>query len=217
VFIMPMQANKPQPLVVDSDGDGRCDEVNPLLLGASPTNPPVPPSGILQIRLAPVTPAGKADFQYDPTVKMDSPAAPCAPGADGPPKRLCDSFLIPTIAIGYSNSQPAIWSVEPVDNVFHCLGNQVDMLANGVPEGWACVAVQTRDKVGNQSVSVPIRVYIQYNASGGWCQKPPASAGPPPTCTGSYDINSRSATVGACTARKFQRTQLEYYCAAGGC
>jgi hypothetical protein len=219
VFVMPMGVNSSQPLVVDSTADGRCDQINPLLLPASPTTPPSAPSGILQVRLAPVPPAGGANFEPDPTVTADVPKAPCAPGeATAPPPRLCNSFDIPTIAIGYSDNEPAIWSVEPIDKAFHCLGNQVDMRANNIPEGWACIAVQTRDKAGNQSVSVPIRVYIQYNANPalGWGQKPPASAPPPPTCTGTYDPLSKAAAVGACTARKFPRL-TEYYCAPGGC
>ncbi len=212
IFIMPASKTQ-EPLVVDSNGDGRCDEVNPRLLPASPTVPPTVASGILQIRLAPVPPSGRADFRPDPSLPA---SAPCVPGsATAPPKLLCNSFEQPTIAIGYSAGQPAIWSVEPIDDVFHCQGNQVDTFANGIPEGWACIAVQTRDKVGNQSVSVPMRVYIKYDAAG-FCLAPPASAGPPPTCTGTYDPVSNSAVTGSCSARTFG-TQLQYYCVAGDC
>jgi hypothetical protein len=214
VFVMPANG---KPLVVDSNGDGRCDEINPLLLPLSPSVPPSAPSSILQIRLAPVPLTGSGDFRFDASVAADSPAAPCASGMEpAPPKRLCGSFEQPTIVIGYSDSEPAIWSVEPIDGTFHCLGNQVDTLANHIPEGWACIAVQTRDMAGNQSVSVPMRVYIKYDASGGFCPTPPASAGPPPTCTGTYDPASKAAALGSCSARKFAR-DLEYYCQPGGC
>jgi hypothetical protein len=217
IFILP--ASVGQPLVVDSDKDGRCDEVNPLLLPASPSQPPTPASGLLQIRLGPVTPAGGADFEPDTSILMDSPAAPCGPGNSGPPKRLCNSFEQPTIAIGYSDNEPAIWSVQPIDGVFHCLGNQVDMKANGVPEGWACIAVQTRDLAGNQSTSVPMRVYIQYDLdpTTPFCPKPPASAGAPPTCTGTYDPMSKTAGFGQCSARSFPRAPIQYYCQPGDC
>ena len=57
-----MPASVNQPLVVDSDGDGRCDQVNPLLTPISPTKPPTPGSGVLQVRLAAVPPGGKGDF-----------------------------------------------------------------------------------------------------------------------------------------------------------
>jgi hypothetical protein len=214
VYVMPATG---QPLVVDSDGDGRCDEINPLLLPLSPSVPPTAPSGILQVHLTPVPLQGSGDFEFDASVATDNPPAPCGSGVEpGPPPRLCNSFEQPTIAISYYDGQPSIWSVDPVDTTFHCLGNQVDMLANHVPEGWACIAVQTRDLAGNQGVSVPMRVYIQYNAAGGFCPAPPASAGPPPTCTGTYDKPSKTAALGTCSARTFPR-QIEYYCAPGGC
>ena len=73
VFIMPASLN--QPLVVDSDGDGRCDQVNPLLTPLSPTAPPTAGSGVLQVRLAGVPPAGKADFEPDPTLPASSRCA----------------------------------------------------------------------------------------------------------------------------------------------
>jgi len=212
IFIMPASVN--QPLVVDSNGDGRCDEINPLLTPISPTAPPTPGSGVLQVRLGPVPPAGKADFEPDAALPAN---APCSKGtAMAPPQRLCNSFVQPTLAIGYSDGQPAIWSVEPIDKTFHCFGNQLDTFANKIPEGWNCIAVQTRDKAGNQSVSVPIRVYVKYDAAGGFCPTPPASAGPPPTCTGTYDPAGKTSAIGACSARSFPN-QLEYYCQPGDC
>lgn len=215
VFILP--ASAAQPLVVDSDGDGRCDEVNPLLLPASPTSPPAVATPLLQVRLAPVPLGGSADFRQDKTVTADGPNVPCGPGtATAPPALLC-TFEQPTIAISYAGGESSIWTVEPIDKAFHCLGNQLDTKANGIPEGWACIAVQTRDLAGNQGTSVPMRVYIQYAADPiqGFCPAPPASAGPPPTCTGTYDKASKTAGFGACSARKF--TGLEYYCAPGQC
>jgi hypothetical protein len=230
VFIMPM-TNATQPLVVDANNDGRCDEINPLLLPASPTAPPAVPSGILQVRMAPVPIQGNANFN---NVKdLSVPAGPdeednCAPGnAPAPPMRLCNQPRIPTIAIGYPTlNAPSIWSVEPIDKTAHCLGDQLDTRANNIPEGWACIAVQTRDRAGNQSVSVPIRVYIQYTygnqfppGTPDWCVKSaiPAAAGPPPTCAGTYDPAAKTAAFGSCTSRKVQRTYVEHYCLPGTC
>jgi hypothetical protein len=75
--------------------------------------------------------------------------------------------------------------------------------------------VGTADLAGNKSVSAPMRVYIQYDDAGGFCAAPPAGAGPPPTCTGTFDAGTNTAAVGACNARKF--TGTEYYCAPGAC
>ncbi len=208
-----------QPLVVDSNGDGTCDQINPLLVPT--TDPPTMTNQVLKVRLAGVPPAGSADFEgsLDPTTLP--PDAPCSVKGSSltPPGRLC-SFEQPTIAIGYAGAQPAVWSVEPYDPVFRCLGNQFDALANNIPEGWACIAVETADLAGNKSVSAPIRVYIQYNEAGGFCAPPPAGASPPPACTGTFVPSGDptvpgTATVGACTARKF--TGTDYYCPPGAC
>lgn len=83
-----------QPLVVDSDGDGNCDTINPVLV---PTIGPLTQSDqVLKIRLAGVAPAGAADFRPDPTV----PLADCGPGTDAPRPR----FSAPSTA---SNSPPS--------------------------------------------------------------------------------------------------------------
>ena len=201
----------PPPLTVDTDDDGTCDAINPLLVPTS--SPPTRSNQVLQIRLAGVPPGGSADFRPDSTL---SASAPCGQGtATAPPKQLCASSQ-PTIALGYAvNNSPAIWSVEPIDPVARCLGNQFDALANNIPEGWACIAVATADKAGSKSVSAPIRVYIQYNDLAGFCARPPAGAGSPPTCTGRFDPASNTAASGNCQARKF--SSGEYYCAPGAC
>jgi hypothetical protein len=213
-----------QPLVVDSNGDGSCDEINPLLVPT--TDPPTMTNQVLKIRLGGIPPAGSADFDFQPgypPLAQDPPLpldAPCGPGTStAPPHELC-TFQQPTIAISYAGGDPAVWSVEPYDPAFRCLGNQFDALANNIPEGWACIAVGTADKVGNKSVSAPMRVFIQYTENSGFCATPPVSAGAPPTCTGKFlpspdPTMPGTTTGGACTARKFSGT--EYYCPPGAC
>ena len=205
----PSDSNSP-PLAVDTDGDGTCDAINPLLVPTS--SPPTQSNQVLQIRLAGVPPAGGADFRPDSTLPS---GAPCGQGtATAPPKELCVSSQ-PTIAIGYADNDPAIWSVEPIDSA-RCLGNQFDALANNIPDGqWICIAVGTADLLGNKGVSRPMRLYVKYDENGGFCATPPAGAGPPPTCTGTYDPTSNTAALGACQTLKFTGTEL--YCAPGGC
>ena len=202
-----------QPLVVDSDGDGNCDTINPLL---APTIGPLTQSDqVLKIRLAGVPPGGIADFRPDATLPT---SYPCGEGTEpGPPKVLCalDGFEQPTLAISYENDAPAIWSVEPI-TPDRCIGNQLDTRANNIPDGhWVCIAVGSADLLGNKGVSRPMRVWVNYNDAGGFCATPPASAGPPPTCTGTYDPISKSAAIGACNTLKFASPEI--YCAPGGC
>jgi hypothetical protein len=206
-----------QPLVVDSDGDGYCDQINPLLV---PTNGPLSQSDqVLKIRLAGVLLGGNADF-FKPDYDTADDALPsgCNFGSDtAPPKRLCqlDGFEQPTIAISYAEGAPAIWSVEPIDTA-RCLGNQLDTKANNINDGqWICMAVASADLAGSMGVSTPMRVYVKYDDAGGFCATPPASAGSPPPCTGTYDPNSKTAALGTCQTLKFTGTEL--YCAPGGC
>jgi hypothetical protein len=199
-----------QALVVDTDGDGTCDAINPLLIPT--TEPPTQNDQVLKVRLAPVGPQGASDFTKDPTVPLD---APCKEGLDPqPPEPLC-GFDQPTVAISYAFGQPAIWSVEPV-NPLRCHGNQFDALANHIGEQWACIAVGTRDHAGNFSVSAPLRVYIDYDFKNGtrytFGATPPASAGAPPTCRGTFA--NGAVTVGTCTTRSYEPDE---YCYRGEC
>jgi hypothetical protein len=208
-----------QPLVVDSDGDGYCDEINPLL---APTIGPLTQSDqVLKIRLGGVPYGGSADFYTnDPSLPaFPLPAgAACGKGSDTTiPKVLCTGagFEQPTVAISYAGGSPAIWSVEPIDSA-RCMGNQLDTMANNIPDGrWICMAVGTADLAGSKGVSRPMRVYVKYDEAGGFCATPPAGAPAPPPCTGSYDPVTKTATVGSCQTLKF--TGTDPYCAPGGC
>jgi len=213
--------------IVDTDGDGWCDAVNPTLVPT--TEPPTTNNQVLKVRLAPVAPAGTADFTPDPSLPLTPSASSfCIRGADPPPALLCGLFQ-PTIAIGYAFNEPAIWSVDPIDKP-HCFGNQFDTHANNIGEGWACIAVATADLAGNVSVSPPLRVFIDYkyvgphgcvcpnpgnNPSGCACP----STGPAPACTGTYDKMSGNVQKGACKTRRFERQPdlSDYYCFGAGC
>jgi hypothetical protein len=195
-------ADTSQPLVVDNDGDGNCDVINPKLV---PTTMPLTgaPRQVLKIRMRPVPPAGAGDFTPDPSLPG---GLACLPGMDlNPPANICHVEQ-PTVAISYAGGLPAIWAVEPIapDDPRYCFGSQLDTLANNVPQGgWRCVAVATADLNGNLSTSMPIRVWVDYGDKMGWCAAPPANAGPMPNCTGTYDKATDTVSPTACTARTF--------------
>ena len=58
-----MLDDETQALIVDTDGDGWCDSINPLLTPT--TEPPVTNDQVLKVRLAPVETAGSANFLPD--------------------------------------------------------------------------------------------------------------------------------------------------------
>jgi hypothetical protein len=193
-----------QALAVDIDGDGACDAVNPRLIPT--TMPPRQSNEILAVRLAPLKPTGEADFTPDPSLAASS----CPPGIDlARPAPLCLQQEL-TLALGYaaaSGPEPALWAIEPIDGGW-CVGSQFDAHANEIADGWACLAVVATDKVGNASVSHPLRVYIDRSAGSlqnraGLCPLPPASAGPPPDCTGRYTPRTGELQAGSCTGRRF--------------
>jgi hypothetical protein len=208
-------ADTSQPLVVDTDGDGFCDVINPKLV---PTTMPLSgPRQVLKVRMKPVPPAGQPDYRSDPMF----PAFLSGVCSDGvgtdPPPEIC-GIENPTVVISYnSGKEPAIWAAEPVapDDPAYCFGSQLDTNANNVPEskgttdgsGWRCLAIATSDKNGNVSTSMPIRVWVDYNYAGAsqdqFCAPPPANAGPMPTCTGTYNKVTDVLSATACKARSF--------------
>jgi hypothetical protein len=207
-----VQDDVSQPLVVDTDGDGYCDAINPHLVPT--TMPLTSPMQVLKVGLAPVPTQGDADFRTDPSVSTEEPSAICVPGRDlSPPPPLCIGNE-PTVAIKYAGEEPAIWTLQPIGGQY-CFGPQFDTLANNIREdGWKCIAALSTDFNGNSSTSAPIRVWVDYNYDGKpggtvaatfppWCSKPPASAGPPPACTGVYDRTSDTVTPGPCQTRNF--------------
>jgi hypothetical protein len=178
-----------QPLVVDTTGDGVCDAVNPLL---TPTTTPTSSRDALAINMVPVPPAGAANYTDDlslPNRKVNPPRTQSnpdylacgSPGTDPkPPESLCATTNL-SVAIYYTGAKlPAIYALPPITNDdAQCVGRQFDALGNHIQDGWICLAVQAADTLGNVQVSRPIRVCISKD--GGPC---PASAGPPPSCSG---------------------------------
>jgi len=220
-------ADTTQPLVVDTDGDGNCDVINPKLVPT--TTPLTGPKQVLKVRLSPVPAAGNANFLPDlftfkPDPNTGIPTVPpylvnyCdGPGADtDPPLDIC-RVENPYVAITYASNLSAIWAAEPIApaDTRYCFGSQLDTFANNIPEspkqpdnsgsGWRCLAIATADLNGNVSTSMPIRLWVTYNnGSSQYCVAPPPMAGPMPSCTGTYDKVSDTLSAKACKARSFK-------------
>jgi hypothetical protein len=206
-----------QALIVDTDGDGWCDAINPLLVPT--TEPPAANNQVLKIRLAGVPPAGVANFMPDPSL----PAPPissstfCRRGGDPAlPDLLCPGHQ-PFIAISYAGNEPAIWTLQHID-VNWCFGEPFDTYANNISPGWACIAIATTDFSNNSSVSAPLRVDIKYDgideATGRLFPYGTPGRGTPPACTGTWDRTTNMVTNGPCKTRRFERQPdlSDYYC-----
>jgi hypothetical protein len=176
VTLFAIPAVGPASLVVDVDGDGMCDDINPKLV---PT-PQVTMSGqALALQMVEIPTNGQADFRSPlpkppATAPWDQSPLDCTyfgDASNSPPVPLCSSANTPmTIAIPrFGDSANPIWTLPPVTTQpTGCVGFQLDSL-NTLPEGPTCVAVRARDKAGNVNVSPPIRICIERTAASTAC------------------------------------------------
>jgi hypothetical protein len=174
-----------QALVVDTDGDGYCDEINPELI---PSTNPQGSDEILALNLESIEPSGAADFMYSGNL----PTGCDEPGEETePPVELCIATQNEqmSVAIFYTvdPTEPAIWSLPLIDSdsALFCTGHQFDNYGSNIPEGWVCVAARAVDNAGNIGISKPIRICVDYTLDGN-----PATCGNPadmPDCTGTID------------------------------
>jgi hypothetical protein len=192
-----------QPLIVDTDGDGWCDRINPHLQPT--TRPPTQNNQVLKVRLAGVPGQGDADYRSDGNAAPNCPYDPAAL----PPMISCPGNQ-PYMAISGLDNTPIIWSVEPI-NEFWCMGSQFDTKANTITEGkspsdgagWTCIAVQSSDLSGNTSVSPPLRVFIRYDGTDARKRASTSGYGAPPACTGTYDKTTNMVMPGTCKTRRY--------------
>jgi len=148
------------PLVVDTSDppDGICDDINPEVI---PSVSPKSAKEAQLIRMVTLSAnAGAGDFTPQPGVA-------CSGNDSKAPDPICATTYSPlkgkglTYYLGYSGGLlPAIYTLEPiVSNKLECAGRQFDA-SNNLSDGWACVAVEASDKMGNKQVSRPIRICV---------------------------------------------------------
>src|ERR1039457_4303656 len=150
-----------QPLLVDTSDppDGFCDDINPDLV------PSVFPQSSKDAQLIDMVAmpfnSGAGDFSYQPD-------SGCTPSNGSKPTALCDTTYNPlknqalTYLMAYASqlSLPSIWTIPPIIyDGLQCAGRQFDA-SNNLHDGWACVAVEASDKLGNKQVSRPIRICV---------------------------------------------------------
>ncbi len=193
-----------KPLVVDTNGDGFCDAINPNIV---PTTTPMLANEAAVSSLAAVNPGGLSDFTAGDTYGGNnaSPVCEADPNVMMPPGALCQGEPGATTVIKTSfTGMTQIYGM-PVVDTFNCLGFAFDARATGISDGWACAAVLTTDGVGNISVSAPLRICIDSDNVGNECHAlGTSSLAGAPNCTGTATGGTVNAT--ACTARGFFRS-----------
>jgi hypothetical protein len=189
-----------RPLVVDTNGDGFCDNINPLIV---PVITPNQPNEAATVSLSPVGGAGTPYFSNaapdGQTSMAGSNLASCVPQMPSPSfMKVCtgEPAQSQIIKEPVTNS-PEIFGIPPADGL-NCMGYAFDAVAAHIVDGWACVAVVATDALGNRSVSPPIRVCIDSDQNGDCAA---GSFGPAPNCTGTF--SSGTVTSTACTFRPY--------------
>ncbi|HZS36768.1 MAG TPA: hypothetical protein VFF06_08080 [Polyangia bacterium] len=203
LLVLPSATSSGQ-LLVDTDGDGNCDDINPLLL---PVSSIAGANEVLQLQMVSMALGGSADFENDPSgVVVAGVCDTFSDGSTTPPVELCAAANTPmTFSLPYAAvAEPAIWTLPPVTSgPAGCTGLQFD--SRNVPEGPACVAVRAIDNAGNTGISPPLRICICHGAAAscaactGW---PTGGApfSPLANCGGVYDKLTKTVAAGSvCT------------------
>jgi len=162
------------PLVVDLDGDGFCDNINPLL---EPT-PGGLPGEAWHNTMNPIPVRGTEDFTSILDSTLPIPGL-CEGGTDAdPPAPLCGPS--PMTAASFQGSQtgvPVIFTLGVPSDGADCTGTQFDAVGNGFGSGWICLTVRARDAAGNVGISDPMRVYVDLSENN-WCSPLPDPTDP---------------------------------------
>ena len=188
-----------RPLVVDTDGDGVCDAINPEIV---PATMPMLANEAAVVALAGINPTGAAAFGA--ATFGGANAASCVAGMAAAPPALClgESSTI-VIDTPFTN-ETQIFGVPPVGE-FNCLGFAFDARATNISDGWACAATVVTDRVGNRGVSAPLRICIDADGDQAECSAWGTTTTPNrPSCTGTVTAGVVTATP--CTPRTFPST-----------
>ncbi len=166
--------NTNRALVVDTDGDGVCDAVNPML---APTTTPMSSLDALLVNLAPVPPTGGADFTPDATI-LSAGFGDCTMGNDTlKPIGLCKTSDMTVAIPSHQTTEAAVWTIpKVVPASVQCVGNQLDVLGNHINDGPACLAIHAIDQLANAQVSRVIHVCIDHDGNGAECPFAPIAS-----------------------------------------
>ena len=176
--------------------------INPLLV---PTTAAADQNNqVLKIRLGAVQPAGIANFTPETSLPSRRRHSARAVSTRTRPSRCARSCSRHRDQL---RRRPARDLVGRADRRFSLPRHQFDTLANNIGEGWACIAVETTDTQATQRVGAAAGLHQVRRDRWRSGQTPPASAGPPPACTGTYEHRHRvrDRRSGACSARSFGR------------
>lgn len=183
-----MQRDPSVPLLIDTDGDNICDEINyeALDMNQRPA----------KLALAAVNPVGTAWYRKFDTLNPDNVSCYAAGGDPNPPTTVCSNSPMFRVVPGRAQGRPpAVYAIRPSNdaNNGECTGEYWELKGIAM-DGWICLASRVEDNIGNIGVSDPVRVCFEETA-----QKPP----PTPDCSGA----PMPGCTDGCTISEAQRFQ----------
>jgi hypothetical protein len=189
------------PLVVDSDGDGICDEINPLLIPVAGAITASDQS--IELNLEALPASGTPDFSvHSGTAGPGNCTQTGDTAVTTPPAKLCSNAgtSLSYILTNGTDPTPEIFTIPPAaHNSFQCVGLPFDS-KNRIGPGKACAAVQGFDIATNRGVSAPLHLCIR-DAAGLGCAGYTFAA---TDCTGKFDKTTMKVVAGTCTPRTFK-------------
>lgn len=161
--VLYVQPDPTVPLLIDTNDDGTCDEINFVDL----------PEG-KQPRVETLKALQPRGLAFYPKVLSDAPGA-CLHdypgGAEMPPEPLClGTEMTRVVPSPQENRPPIIYGFMPTNgSTGECEGGAWGV-QKMVGEGWRCLAARAEDTIGNVGISAPLRVCFDDGM------------GPPPSC-----------------------------------
>lgn len=179
-----LEEDSSKPLLIDTDRDGRCDDVAQV----DSTN---------SLQLAPVPRDGTMEFGQDDSVAPTPGEIGCVTrtGPDAGflcPNKTSDMWQVVEDA---ANGIPVIYAASPSQNTDECTGVAWEFGPKLTKNGWVCFATRAVDNAGNVGVSRPIRLCVNNPDHGA----EPAcwnSSVSPPSCTDGCTPQPRWGGVG---------------------
>jgi hypothetical protein len=171
-----LQQDATQPFLVDTDGDGTCDNL------AAEDFPYV---GLSAVPKAGALAFVDNDHAMLPAISADPQALNyCPTRAAPPPDTLCGKLSDMSIVLDHdSQTQGGERIIYGIGNLpaAECTGSTWDLGLEVDVDGWICLAVRASDNLKNISVSRPLRICFDDPTVPG--SPPCAAGGAPPSCT----------------------------------
>ncbi|MFZ5897503.1 MAG: hypothetical protein ACOY0T_41020 [Myxococcota bacterium] len=177
-----MQRDTSKPILIDTNGDGTCDDIAPEVKATHYWQlSPIPARGVGNTNMETwsAAPAMASNFCKTQSIEL---------------RNICSGFSEMQFVLGQrvfvgemAQNTPAVWSVGVgTENSQECAGSALELGAAGAAEGWLCFAAEATDNVGNKGVSPPLRLCLDSELAPG-----------APACAS--DLNTRPSCTLNCT------------------